>query len=437
MKFLKLVLILVCALFAFESYAQSSADLKRKRERLNNELEDLNREYQETLKNKKATIKQLNILKAQISLREEKINTVNSEIRLLNGQINENTNTVHTLQGQLEQLKKEYAAMVVFAYHNKSAYNKLMFVFASTDFNQAYKRLKYLQQFGTYRERQAASIQGTQKDLNVKINQLDRTKNEKSNLLQEQKKEKETLGKEQNNQAAVVQDLSKQEGTLKKQQRTLMAQRRQIDRQIQATIAREVAAARRKAEAEARAEAARQAALAANKARAENKSAAEIAEAAKPKPITRSTVTEALTATPEAAKLNNDFMGNKGLLPWPVATGQITQDFGPYVSDGIRNDNHGIDIRTSSGATARAVFEGTVISINDISGTYMVLIRHGSFITAYANLKSVSVSDGQKVNTRQAIGSVATDPFTGETVIHFELNKAGAIINPKTWLASQ
>lgn len=437
MKFVKLVLFVVCAFCVLESHGQSSADLKRKRERLNNELEDLNREYQETLKNKKATIKQLNILKAQIALREEKINTVNSEIRLLNGQINQNTNTVHTLQGQLDQLKKEYAAMVVFAYHNQSAYNKLMFVFASQDFNQAYKRLKYLQQFGTYRERQAASIQGTQKDLHVKINELDRTKHEKSNLLEEQQKERETLGKERNNQTAVVNDLSKQEGTLKKQQRTLMAQRRQIDRQIQNAIAREVEAARRKAEAEARAEAARRAALAAEKARAENKSAAEIAEAAKPKPITRSSVTEALTATPEAAKLNNDFMGNKGLLPWPVATGQITQDFGPYVSDGIRNDNHGIDIRTSSGAPARAVFEGTVISVNDISGTYMVLLRHGSYITAYANLKSVSVNSGQKVSTRQTLGSVATDPFTGETVLHFELNKAGAIINPKSWLASQ
>ncbi|MVN92385.1 murein hydrolase activator EnvC family protein [Mucilaginibacter aquatilis] len=437
MKFIKVLLFAVSVLGVVQVHAQSSAELKRRKEKLNSELADLNREYEETRKNKKATIKQLNILKAQIALREEKITTVNSEIRQLNGQINENTNTVHTLQGQLDQLKKEYAAMVVFAYHNQSAYNKMMFVFAGKDFNQAYKRLKYLQQFGTYRERQAASIQGTQKELHVKINQLDRTKNEKSNLLEEQQKERETLGKERNTQTAVVNDLSKQEGTLKKQQRTLMAQRRQIDRQIQNAIAREVEAARRKAEAEARAEAARRAALAAEKARAENKSAAEIAEAAKPKPITRSTATEALTATPEAAKLNNDFMGNRGLLPWPVATGQIIQDFGPYVSDGIRNDNHGIDIRTSSGAAARAVFEGTVISVNDISGSYMVLLRHGSYITAYANLRSVSVSAGQKVNTRQTLGSVATDPFTGETVIHFELNKAGAIVNPKTWLASQ
>lgn len=158
MKFVTIVFFLICTFSLIEVHAQSSAELKRRRDRLNNELEQLNREYQEAARNKKATIKQLNILKAQITLREDKITNINSEIRLLNGQISESSNTVHTLQEQLDQLKKEYAAMIVFAYHNKSAYNKLMFVFAAKDFNQAYKRLTYLQQFGTYRERQAASV---------------------------------------------------------------------------------------------------------------------------------------------------------------------------------------------------------------------------------------------------------------------------------------
>ncbi|WP_345950531.1 peptidoglycan DD-metalloendopeptidase family protein [Mucilaginibacter sp. PAMB04274] len=438
MKFIKLVLFVILAFCIFDAHAQSSAELKRRRAELNNELEDLNREYRATLSNKKSTIKQLNILKAQIGLREEKIRNVNSEIRLLNNEISENSNTVQTLQQQLNQLKKEYAAMIVFAYHNQSAYNKLMFVFASKDFNQAYKRLKYLQQFGTYRERQAQSIQGTQKDLHVKINELDRTKNQKSSLLQEQEKEKETLGKERNNQVAVVADLSKQEGQLKKQQRAVLAQRRKVDQQISAAIRREIAEARRRAEEEARAEAARRAALAADKARADNKSAAEIAVAAKPKPITRKTDSEVLSATPAAAKLSNDFLGNRGRLPWPVGVGQIIQGFGIYTTpEGIRNDNRGVDIRTSGGAPVRVVFEGTVAAVNDISGTYLVVIQHGSYFTGYANLKSVSVSAGQKVSTRQTIGAAATDAATGETTVHFELYNGSTPVNPKSWLASQ
>jgi septal ring factor EnvC (AmiA/AmiB activator) len=437
MKFVKIVLLLVLVGGFFNARAQSSAELKRRRIELTNELESLKRELQETQNNKKSTFKQLNILKAQISLREEKITTVNSEIRLLSSQINENTNTVHTLQEQLDQLKKEYAAMIVFAYHNQSAYNKLMFVFAAKDFNQAYKRLKYLQQFGNYRERQAQSIQGTQTVLHVKINQLDRTKNEKSNLLQEQQKEKETLGKERNSQVAVAQDLSKQEGQLKKQQRALLAQRRKVDQQFASALRREIAEARRKAEAEARAEAQRLAAIAAEKARAENKSAAEIAIAAKPKPIVRKTDSEVLSSTPEAAKLSNDFLGNRGRLPWPVATGQIVQGFGVYYTEGIKNDNQGIDIRTPANSPVRAVFEGEVSNVVDISGTYLVIIRHGKYFTGYLNLRSVSVSSGQKVNTRQTIGTAATDPATGETMVHFELRNVDAVVNPKSWLAPQ
>ena len=437
MKIVKIVLFLVFAFGIFEAHAQSSAELKRRRMELTNELENLRRELQETQSNKKSTLKQLNIIKAQIGLREEKITTVNSEIRLLNSEINQNSNTVRTLQQQLDDLKKEYAAMIVFAYHNQSAYNKMMFVFAAKDFNQGYKRLKYLQQFGAYRERQARSIQGTQQDLHVKINELDRTKHQKSDLLQEQQKEKETLAKEKSSQDQVVVGLSKQEVTLRKQQREIRANIAKANRAINAAIAREIAEARRRAEAEARAEAARRAALAAEKAKAENKSAAEIAVAAKPKAITRSSDAQVLSATPEAAKLSNDFLGNRGRLPWPVSNGQVIQGFGIYYQDGIKNDNTGIDIRTSANAPVRAVFEGEVSKVLDVSGTYLVIIRHGEYFTGYVNLKSVSVSAGQKVNTRQTIGEAATDPSTGETSVHFELNQGRTSVNPKSWLASQ
>ncbi|MEO6148983.1 MAG: peptidase M23, partial [Mucilaginibacter sp.] len=158
MRFLKLFILIIGVFFAVDGFAQSSADLKRRRDKLNEELEKLNREYQQTASNKKTSLKQLNILKAQINLREQKITTINSEVRNLDNQISENTNSVHSLQEQLDQLRKEYAGMVLFAYHNKSAYNKLMFMFAAKDFNQAYKRLKYLQQFGTYHQRQAEYI---------------------------------------------------------------------------------------------------------------------------------------------------------------------------------------------------------------------------------------------------------------------------------------
>ena len=174
MKFLKVALFLVFIFIGFTVKAQSSDELKKQREALTRQLEQLNREYQETSNNKKSTLKELSLLKQKINIREQEINNISSEIRNLDNQISENNNFVHNLQSQLDQLKKEYAAMVLFTYHNQSGYNKLMFIFASKDFNQSYKRLKYLQQIGTYRERQAGYIEHTQTELHVKINELDK-----------------------------------------------------------------------------------------------------------------------------------------------------------------------------------------------------------------------------------------------------------------------
>jgi septal ring factor EnvC (AmiA/AmiB activator) len=428
MKFLKAFFFLICVFAALSVRAQSSSELKHQREVLTQQLEQLNREYQETANNKKTTLKQLNLLKQQIALREEKINTINSEVRNLDNQISESNNTVHSLQSQLNQLKKEYAAMVLFTYHNQSAYNKLMFLFASKDFNQAYKRLKYLQQIGNYRERQAGYIQETQTELHVKINELDKNKKEKSSLLLDQEKEKKTLGIEKNNQVQVVADLSKHEGQLKEQQQDVQRKIVRTNREINAAIRREIEEARRKAEEQARAEER----AAAAKAKAENKEVA----VPKARAITKnSTTSEILNATPEAAKLSSDFLGNRGSLPWPVTNGSVKQGFGIYSdSEGIKNESYGWDIKTNSGASVRAVFQGEVTSIINVSGTFLVVIKHGEYFTAYSNLKSASVKKGQKVSTKQAIGTVDTDPTTGEAVVTFDLYKGKTPVNPKIWL---
>jgi len=370
----------------------------------------------------------LTILKQKIDLREQEINNINSEVRNLDNQISESNNFVHNLQNQLDQLKKEYAAMVLFTYRNQSAYNKLMFIFAAKDFNQAYKRLKYLQQIGTYRERQANYIQETQVELHVKINELDKNKKEKSTLLLDQEKEKETLGKEKNTQAQVVADLSKHEGQLKQQQQDVQRKIAKTNKEINAAIRREIEEARRKAEEEAKVEEK----SAAAKAKAENKDIV----APKTKITKNSTTSEILNATPEAARLSNDFLDNRGALPWPVTNGNVVQGFGQYLdNEGIKNESLGWDIRTNTGASVRAIFQGTVKSIINISGTFLVVIQHGEYFTAYSNLRSYDVKQGQKVGTKEIIGTVATDSSTGEAIVSFSLYKGKTPVNPKIWLA--
>jgi len=430
MKFIKILFFLICVFAAFSVHAQSSADLKRQRDILTQQLDQLNHEYEQTANSKKTTLKQLNLLKQQINLREEKINNINSEVRNLDNQISESNNFVHNLQNQLDLLKNQYAAIVLFTYRNQSAYNKLMFIFAAKDFNQAYKRLKYLQQIGTYRERQAGYIRETQTELHVKINDLDKNKKEKTSLLLDQEKEKATLGKEKNSQVRVVADLSKHEGQLKQQQQEVQRKIAKTNKQINAAIRREIAEARRKAEEEARAEQKNAEA----KAKAGNK---EIAAVPKTRLISKtSTDSEALNATPEAARLSSDFLGNRGSLPWPVAKGSLVQGFGIYNdNEGIKNESYGWDIRTNSGASVRAIFEGEITTIQNISGTYLVVIKHGEYFTAYSNLKSCNIKNGQKVSTKQIIGTVATDSSTGEAVVTFYLYKGQTPVNPKLWLA--
>jgi len=314
--------------------------------------------------------------------------------------------------------------MVLFAYRNQSAYNKLMFIFAAKDFNQAYKRLKYLQQFGTYRERQAKYIQGTEKDLNVKIVELDKDKQEKHTLLIDQEKEKTTLSKEKNNQLQVVADLTKHGGQLKQQLQDVQARVARANREIAAAVRREIEEARRAAEEKDRLTAKNEA----SKARAENR------DVPVAKVVAKRTTSEVLNSTPEAAKLSNDFLGNKGRLPWPVTQGNVLHGFGTYTMQGIRIDNSGLEIQTANDAPVRAVFEGEVSRVVPLSGTYIVVIRHGEYFTSYSNLKSVSVSNGQKVSTKQNIGTAATDASTGQSEVDFSLSKGETPVNPQIWL---
>ncbi len=419
MKFFKAVFVFFLVFGAMAARAQSSAELKKQRENLNQQLEQLNRELERTTNNKNATLQQLNIIKAQISVRQQKIDNINTQVKNLDNQISESTSTVHSLQNQLAQLKKEYEGMVLFAYRNQSAYNKLMFVFAASDFNMAYKRLKYLQQFGAYRERQANYIQGTQKDLTTKIVQLDKDKQEKHSLLVDQEKEKANLSQQKKDQQQTVAELNRHEKQLRPQIQELQNRIARTNRAINEAIRREVEEANRKAE-EAAAKAAK---ASANK------------DLPSTRVVAKRTTSEALNSTPEAAKLSNDFLGNKGRLPWPAAEANLMHGYGVYTMQGIRMENTGWVLKVLPGAGVRAIFEGTVKAVRDMGGTMLVVIQHGEYFTAYSNLKTVTVSQGQKVSTKQTIGTAAIDPTIGDGEVDFSLARGTTYVDPAAWLA--
>jgi septal ring factor EnvC (AmiA/AmiB activator) len=438
MKLREFLFLLLFILSASVASAQSSSELKRKKEAIQREIELLQRNLKKTANNKKLTLGQINALNTKISLMQNKITVINSEIKNLDNQIHENTNTVINLKGQLGKLKKDYGAMIRFAQRNKNAYDKMMFVFAAKDFNQAYKRIKYLQQFGQYRKKQAGYIQGTQKDLNYKIVILDKNLKEKSSLLHEQESEKDQLGKNKTAQSAVLNKYSKQEKQYQKDIASRKKQQAQLDRSIRAAIVREIELERKRAEEAARVAAAKAAAkakaaaeAAAAKAKAENRPAPVISAAvaaAKPKASGAY-----LAATPEAAKLSVAFESNRGSLPWPVMSGSITESFGKHKVGQANYDNAGVTIQTGEGAAVRAVFNGKVSKVGNALGLYYVLIKHGQFFTVYQNLRSVSVSAGQEVSTKQNIGSVGSSG--GMPELQFQIYRGAVAQNPASWIA--
>lgn len=427
MKLNKLILSLLFIAFSITAFAQQDSKqlkaLKQKKEAIERQIELAQKNLNKTASGKKLTLGQINTIKAQVRLMQDKISTINSEMRSLDNQITENTGKVHNLQTRLGDLKKQYAEMIRFAQRNKSSYDKMMFVFAAKDFNQAYKRIKSLQQFSQYRKKQAAYIQGTEKDLNNQISVLDRDLKNKLSLLKQQESEKSRLDRKKNEQAVVLNNLSKDERKYKQDIQKNRQQQAAIDRQMKAEVARIIEAERRKEEARIK-EAER---LAAAKAKAEGKAAPTVV-AAKPR-----TTSQILRNSPEDAKLSDAFENNRGSLPWPVASGIITSRFGTYTVGTAVDKHDGVVFQTSEGASVRAVFNGKVTRIGDMLGRQFVLIRHGEYFTIYQNLRNVSVSVGQTVTTKQTIGIAANNDGTPE--VGFQINRGGVPQNPESWVA--
>lgn len=417
MNFQKLFFVFLFSVISISATAQTSADLTRKKAALERDINQLQKKVDDAVKNKRLTLTQVNALRAQISLRQRKIATINDEVRLLDNKISESNNKVRNLQGQLNTLKKEYASMIRFAQRNRNAYDKMMFIFAAHNFNQAYKRVKYLQQFSEYRKKQAGYIETKKKDLGVQISSLDKDLKEKNSLLSSEEQERKKLQKSRDQQNTVLNTYTRQEKQLKTDLAKRRSEQSTIDRQLKAVIAREIAEVKK-----------REAAAAAAKAKAEGK----------PVPVDAPAKSNSalLTASPEALKLNAALINNKGSLPWPVESKLVTEKFGKHKLDAATYNNEGIKVQTTDGGNVRAVFEGEVVSVSPLYNYFIVMIQHGQFYTIYQGLRSVSVSVGTKVATKQNIGKMGSGDLAE---LSFQIHKVTAnstvAENPELWLA--
>jgi septal ring factor EnvC (AmiA/AmiB activator) len=309
-------------------------------------------------------------------------------------------------------LKDDYAAMIVKSYKSRSEQSRAMFLLSSESFLQAYKRAQYMKQYASFRKTQGEEIKVKTDKLLGLNTKLETQKIEKQKLLVEQEQERIVLQKEKEEQEVLAAAIKKDKKKIKGKQQ----EAKEIDRKIDKLIKEAIAEANRKAA-------------------AERKKANPKTTAAETRATESSTK---IVLTPEAKIISDNFKANKGRLPWPTATGTITQRFGDQPHPDLSYlsvHSNGIEITTSTGTQARAVFDGEVYSILYVSPVQKaVMIQHGDFFTMYHNLSDVSVVKGQKVSRKQNLGTVRTSTETGRTILKFMITQNITYTNPQSWL---
>ena len=422
-----LVMLFLIPLVAFSQGRKEA--LQKSKQQIEEEIQLTNQLLKETQKNKQSSLNQVMLLKNQIEKRENLITTINSQVSNIDDEIIQNANSLEEMTTQLEKLKQEYSKMAYYAWVHRKTFQPLLFVLSADNFNQAYRRMNYIQQYTQYRKRQVKLIQEKQLQISGKVQELKGNKNDKLSLMDSEQKERDKLNQEQQVKSKTLGELKKRETELRKTLKEKEQANRKLQSSIQGVINEEI----------------RKASVNKNTtktsktiAKTNPKTNKETNNKVAPKEnITTSAPTE-IALTKEEAELSNSFSGNKGRLPMPVEKGMISSSFGTHphpVLAGVIVNNNGIDLVTQAGSKARCVFNGVVSGVISLpNGAKAVIVRHGDYLTVYSNLNTVFVRTGQNVNTKQDIGVISTDDEDSKTELHFELWHNKLIQNPAVWI---
>lgn len=411
----RILIFLIAALLTaitFDANAQKKSEqLKQNKQKLEKEISNTQAILNQTRQNKNASLQQLSVLRRQISNREQFILALNNEIAALEEEMALNVKLSKSLDRKLNYMKADYSTVVYNAYKNRRQANKLVFLLSSESFGQMFRSLKYYTTFADNVKAQMEQIQEAQREIQQKELEIQAIKSEKAALLAGHEQQLSVLEKEKKEKDKLTDDLKKKEKQLAAEIRKKQQEQQKLDKAIKKAIEDEIKAA--------------------NTRNKKTNSGATTSGG-------KSSSTTELLLTKEEKALSNSFAGNQGKLPWPVAKCAKIRDFGTYAHPDVPSvtmQNNGIDLATEAGATVRAVFQGEVSSVLEYVGTKIVIIKHGEYMTVYQNLGSVSVKKGDKVTTKQAIGTVAKNTSSNTYELHFELWKNTTHLNPSNWLA--
>jgi septal ring factor EnvC (AmiA/AmiB activator) len=386
------IFIILC----FNGFSQSIDDLQKKKQNAEKEIEYTTKLLNEVQKNQKLSLNRVQLLNKQIEQRNSVISAINGEISVYQEFIDNNNLAIRLMTSDIKAIKKEYAELIRSAYRNRNAYDQILFLLSAENANQAYRRWLYMKRYTAYRESQAEIITAIQQALNQKAEKMEQQKLIKLQLVTDTKKEARQLSQEKTQKNSEIQKLQKEQQTLRRK----LQQQREIEQRLENEIQKIIEEEARKS---------------------------------------KEAGTTGFSLTPEQKLVGQNFAQNKRKLPWPVERGVITEHFGinqhPVLTN-VQTRNNGVSIATEAGSKVRAIFNGEVSRVFGITGgNTAVIIRHGKYLSVYSNLREVTVKKGDKIATKQTIGTVYTDADDdNKSILKFQIWLENQKLNPEEWI---
>lgn len=407
--FLSFLLLLVLTPALAQQKSKAVQNLEKQRKAALEAVKKTETELNKTRQDRTKKQSEVKLLRRKEAQQKKVVNLLDQEIKTYNKEIDSLARTAIDLQGQEEEKKKAYERSVVAVQKRKNSTNGFLFILSSKDFDQALRRVRFISQYATAHERAAEALRETRKKIENTKDHLLQTKKNKSDLLVVREREYNKLSKMRKKAGTEVANLKGQEKKLQQQKKKYQQRAASLNKKIEQQIAKEIEENERKAR-----------------------------EASKKGGVERKAATKGgYEMTAEERKLSGSFASNRGNLLVPVnGPYTIVSHFGVQrhkLASKVQTNNSGVDLSVPPGTKVRAVFDGTVSSVFVVSGyNNSIIIRHGNYLTVYANVTNLQVKKGQRVTTGQTLGTVATSD--GNTILHFQLWHERTKQNPELWI---
>ena len=415
-RILHTILALCLSVIAYGQTNPKVKEMTHQRAKIEQEISESQRLLTSAKKDVDGQLAQLSALTAQIKKQQQYVDKLNADVKAIDKEMKSIEEQLTTLRLELERRREHYAKALQLMANKNSFENRLMFLLSADTFNQMVRRMRYLREYSEFQRKQGELLVQQQKELDNKQAELEDTRKEKQKLLTKRIEEKKVLDKQVAEQKQLIAGLKKKQKDISNRIAKQQSERNKLNEEIERIIKAEIAAQKK----------------AQKKEETTAKDTTSPKESGKEMPAYRESASD--------KKLTGSFESNKGRLPAPI-TGPylITSHYGVNYVEGLKNvkfNNHGIDLQGKEGCSAKAIFDGTVSYVfqhMQHEGSYIVMVRHGQYISAYFNLTNLTVKKGDKVKTNEPLGTISANG-TGNYVMQFQLRKDTQSLNPELWL---